>query len=289
MDDIQVIQKESYPDTLKNMTSRPRKLYYRGAFPAPEGHKYLCVVGSRMWTAYGRDSITKIISGLRGYPISIVSGLAIGIDSIAHMAALEAGLHCVAFPGSSLEWDKIYPQTHLDLARKIVSSGGALVSRWRSDYPMGKWAFPARNTLMAGLSQATLIVEAGQRSGSLMTAKHAEEYHRDVFAIPGPISSSHSYGPHMLIRSGAALISSSDDLLQEMGFIVQKRDVKEQVKSIGLDKLSVEVIEIISREEVSMEALTDKTGATASELSERISILELEGLIRSDCGTLKLI
>ncbi len=295
MDNIKMIERGSYPETLENMKGPPQKLYYRGTFPAPKGQKYLCVIGSRKWTSYGRDAVRKIVGGLRGYPISIVSGLAIGIDSISHIAALEAGLHCVAFPGSTLAWDDIYPSSHTDLARRIVENGGALVSQWEIGYPTDKWAFPSRNLLMAGLSHATLIVEAAYRSGSLMTAEHAEKCGRDVFAVPGPINAANSYGPHMLIKDGAALIRSAEDVLRELGFIVRETRTAngsawlDPDKRKTFDALSRSILDTISREEMSTDVLLEKTRARPIELNERVSALELEGLIRIEEGIVKIV
>lgn len=286
-DSICVIEKCDYPETLRNMPGSPRRLYFRGCFPAPEDHKYLCVVGSRLWTSYGRDSVRKIILGLAGYPITIVSGLAIGIDSIAHMAALEAGLHCVAFPGSSLEWEKIYPQTHLNLAKRIVGSGGALVSRWSGEDIMGTWAFPARNTFMAGLSHATLIIEAGYRSGSLMTAQHAEDFGRDVMAVPGPINNSQSYGPHMLIRRGAIMITSAEDVLKEFDLAV--KDKTAEVSNLKLDSISEKIMKNLSLEEISIDRLVDKIRIQFSVINEKLSLLELHGLIKIENGFIKVV
>lgn len=271
------------------MRSPPKRLFVRGELPGFPDQKYLCVVGSRRWTEYGKDAINQIIGGLKGYPISIVSGLAVGIDSIAHRAALEAGLHCVAFPGSSLEWGSIYPQSHLELAESIVGSGGALVSEWQTGYPTGKWAFPARNRLMAGISHAVLIVEAAQKSGSLMTAKHAEEFNRDILAVPGPIDSPRSYGPHMLIRNGAALVSSPYDVLEALGFDVarptdpegrrpqQKRMVPDYLLE---DNLAREIIQTLERGPASLDFMISAIKAPAHSLNEKLSLLELEGIIR---------
>ncbi len=279
------------------MTSPPPKLFVRGKFPAPENQKYLCVVGSRSWTSYGRDSTRRLIYGLKGYPITIVSGLAVGIDSIAHMAALEAGLHCVAFPGSSLDWEEIYPQIHLDLAKRIVASGGALLSPWEPGYPIGNWAFPARNRLMAGLSHATLIIEAGQKSGSLMTAKYAENFNRDVFAVPGHIHAEQSYGTHMLIRRGAALITSPRDILSELGFRLPRigragacNDLYISLPStIAEDKISLSILGILRLEDSNTDDLLEKTNITIPVLCEKLSLLELEGLIKMDGSTITLV
>lgn len=278
---IKIVEKPDYPGTLKNMPGSPAKLFCRGTFPAPPHYKYVCVVGSRKWTPYGRNAVYSIIGGLRGYPVAIVSGLAMGIDSISHMAAMEAGLYCVAFPGSNLDWESIYPRAHLNLAKKILASGGALLSRWPPGYHTEKWAFPARNALMAGLSHATLIIEAGRHSGSLMTASHAEEYSRDVLAVPGSIDASQSYGPHMLIRKGAALVSSSSDLLRELGYDPAGRENADR-KAVNLDGLSSAILDIISRKEATASLIIEQTGASASSVNERLSVLELEGLIKID-------
>lgn len=291
-DDMGVIYKDEYPETLRNMKSPPRKLFLRGRFPAPGNQKYLCVVGSRSWSVYGRDSVRRIIGGLAGYPITIVSGLAVGIDSIAHLAALEAGLHCVAFPGSSLDWDEIYPANHIYLARRIVEKGGALLSEWQPGYPTAKWAFPSRNRLMAGLSHATLIIEAGRRSGSLMTAKHAEDLHRDVFAVPGHIHAPQSYGTHMLIQRGAALITGSRDVLLELGFRVPKAGLGGRIDvpaAVAQDGLAVSILKLLSLEDSNTEIIFEKTGVSAQVLNETLSLLELEGLITVEGSAISLV
>jgi DNA processing protein len=275
------------------MKSPPDSLYIRGNLIDSPDQRYLCVVGSRRSTDYGKDAVNKIVSGLKGYPISIVSGLAFGIDSLAHISALEAGLHCVAFPGSSLAWPEIYPYEHIDLAKRIVGSGGALMSLWEPGYPTGKWAFPVRNILMAGLSHAALVVEAGRRSGSLMTAKHAEEFDRDVLTVPGSINASGSYGPHMLIRKGAALIRSSEDVLEELGFHVPSRGKTDrnaafEFKLKQLDPISAAVIDMLSREESSLDRLAEAMRIKPYELNWKISKLELEGLIRTNEGIVRL-
>ncbi len=288
-DTIREIAFSEYPKTLQNMHRPPKKLYIRGKMPGSKDQRYLCVVGSRRWTTYGRDAVHKIVRGLKGYPISIVSGLALGIDSIAHMAALEAGLHCLAFPGSCLEWDKIYPSSHEVLAKRIVASGGALVSQWDAESLMGTWAFPSRNVLMAGISDATLVVEAAYRSGSLMTAKHAEEFHRDVLAIPGSINSAQSYGPHMLIREGARIISSAEDVLKALGFNVSRSGAAKLAEKIEtLDPISAIIMKELLLEERTTDILAEKIGLSSSALNEKLTLLELEGLIKIEGSMVKI-
>ena len=293
MDEIKKISFDEYPENLRNIKNPPDSLYIQGNLVDSPDQRYLCIVGSRRSTDYGKDAVDKIVGGLKGYPISIVSGLAFGIDSLAHIAALEASLHCVAFPGSSLAWPEIYPYEHIDLAKRIVACGGALMSPWEPGYPTGKWAFPVRNILMAGLSQATLVVEAARKSGSLMTAKHAEEFDRDVLTVPGSINAACSYGPHMLIRRGAALIRSSEDVLEELGFKIPcrgktNRSIALEYKLKLLDPISAGIMDRLSLEEYPVDRLAKATGIPINELNWKISKLELEGLIRTNEGIVRL-
>jgi len=178
----------------------------------------LCVVGSRKYSKYGKAVVEKLISGLKGYPVCIVSGLALGIDGFAHQAALDAGLYTIAFPGSGLNPSVIYPSCHARLAEKIIESGGALLSEFEPGQCATPWTFPMRNRLMAGISHGTLVVECCLKSGTLITAKNAADYARDVAAVPGDIFSPLSAGPHMLIGRGAMMVSCADDLLEFLGF-----------------------------------------------------------------------
>lgn len=298
--EIFVIQKSDFPQTLQNIHRPPGHLYIRGTLPKETSeHRYLCVVGSRSYTEYGKAAVNNIIRGLAGYPITIVSGLAFGIDSIAHQAALDAGLTCMTFPGSTLEWNSIYPPPHIDLARKIVENDGCLISQWQSNYPTGTWAFPARNRLMAGISHATLIVEARKGSGSLMTAKYAEEFDREVMAIPGPIDSPSSYGPHMLIKNGAACITSAEDILDAFGFVYEKQlnltsDSKNSNKQTNfqyshLDQISQKIIQIIQRGNHSEDLIRECIEIGTTELNQKLSELEIYGVIEVDRTGIKLL
>jgi DNA processing protein len=289
-DEIYEIPRKLYPETLLQQRYLPRKLYARGDFKNSPETKYLCVIGARRFTEYGEDAVNRIISGLRGYPITIVSGLAIGIDSLAHKAALSAGLTTIAFPGSTLEWSGIQPRQHEGLARQIVKGGGTLLSPWKAAYDTGSWCFPARNRLMAAISHATLIIEAAKHSGSLMTAKYAEDLSRDIYAVPGSISSANSYGPHMLIRRGAACIRSSEDVLHELGFAVTGAQSKFEMimKTLGPDLRRV--AEAIALGETTVDQLLDRIqNMPVQEVLAHVSELELLGLVRSGLSTIKLV
>jgi DNA processing protein len=213
---INVIVDNALPRALCEIYDKPERLYIRGQL-APKEYVYLTVVGSRRASEYGKEVTKTLIQGLAGYPISIVSGLAIGIDCIAHETALSVGLHTTSFPGSSLEDGMIYPRSSWDLALRILESGGCLLSEYGKDKKTLPWMFHMRNRLMAGISKAVLIIEATEKSGSMITARAGTEYNRDVLTVPGSIFSPGSYGPHSLIRLGAVPITKSEDILEVLG------------------------------------------------------------------------
>lgn len=293
---IEKLELSHYPPTLQHIHKPPPFLYMRGRLPDPATHKYLCVIGSRAFSSYGEDACRTLIHGLAGYPISIVSGLALGIDSIAHEAALAAGLHTTSFPGSRLDRESIYPREKAALADQILLSGGALLSECGPDDIPGTWLFPRRNRYMAGISHATLIIEARQHSGTLMTADYSLEESRDVFVVPGPIFSEHSYGPHMLLRRGATVVSSSEEILESLGFIIPEQKGKQKGKrtlSRKEKKLRAEerqrVYAALSPTErqimdfasstVVRERLIEKLGLPITEANIILAGLELRGLI----------
>jgi len=200
----------------------PKGLKIRGAFPKSSHLIFLTVVGSRRYTPYGKQACEHLIAGLRGYPIVIVSGLAIGIDAIAHQAALDANLLTVSFPGSGLAEHIITPRENFSLALNILKAGGCLLSEVDDFHGSPKWIFPKRNRLMAGISKATLIIEATNKSGSRITTRLATEYNRDVFALPGSIFSDSSEGPNELLKLGATPVTCSQDILFALGFQVSE-------------------------------------------------------------------
>ena len=210
---IQKLNPREFPELLKEITDPPKQLFIRGTFPNEKENKFLCVVGSRKYTPYGKEACRKIIEGLAGYPIVIVSGLAIGIDSVAHKTALEVGLKTIAVPGSGLDDSVLYPSMNKILAKNILEKNGALISEFEPTFKATPWSFPQRNRIMAGMSNAVLVIEAEKISGTLITSRLATEYNRDVLTIPGSIFSKNSEGPHMLLRTGATPITCAGDVL----------------------------------------------------------------------------
>ncbi len=186
-----VIKKLSeIPDRLREIHDAPKELFYQGEFPDADV-KYLSVVGSRKFTTYGETACQEIIKGLEGYPIVIVSGLALGIDTIAHQTALRVGLKTIAVPGSGLGDKVLYPRSNMSLRDSILKAGGCMLSEFKEDFAVTNWSFPMRNRIMAGLSHAVLIIEAEEKSGSLITARLGMEYNRDVLVLPGSIFRNH--------------------------------------------------------------------------------------------------
>ena len=293
---------KDYPENLQNIHRPPASLHIAGDLP-PTHYKYLCVIGSRTFSTYGRDACKKIITGLAGYPICIVSGLALGIDSLAHEAALEAGLPTIAFPGSGLGLNVLYPSMKRKLALRILEHGGALVSEYEHNQIGAYWTFPNRNRLMAGISHAVLIIEARRGSGTLGTAKYAEDFNRDLMAVPGDINSELSYGPHMLIQRGAAMITCAEDILEALGFgdPIQKELISANPKDsnqnyhsrkqrmINLDELNLtpeekKICSFLKIEKLSATDLIEKTGLSSSQLNILISELEMKGLVKEEGG-----
>src|SRR3990167_8447881 len=168
--EIKKLPKKDSPKALLEIPQPPEDLWIIGELP-PEDLIYLCVVGSRKFTSYGKEACEKIIAGLKGYPIVIVSGLAMGIDAIAHKKALSVGLKALVFPGSGLSREAMYPKTNIKLAEEIFNSGGCFLSEFEPDFKATLWSFGRRNRLMAGISKAVLIIEAEERSGTLITAR----------------------------------------------------------------------------------------------------------------------
>lgn len=280
------IDRDKFPKQLLEIPDAPTKLYYKGQLPNLDT-KLLCIVGSRKYTQYGKDACEKLISGLRGYNITIVSGLALGIDGIAHKSALDAGLKTIAIPGSGLDDSVLYPSSHKNLAQKILETGGTLISEFESDFRATPYSFPQRNRIMAGMSHAVLVIEAEIKSGTLITSKFATEYNRDVLALPGSIFSKNSEGPNMLIRLGATPIRSSEDILEALGFKVNEEPKNLELKYSDCSPEEMLVIDLLN-EPLEKDELIRNMKMPTSKASAILSIMEIKGLIKESMGEIKL-
>ena len=285
MDDIRKMKKEEYPESLLEIPQPPKVLYIRGELPK-EDLIYLAVVGSRKYTSYGKDICEKLIKGLKGYPVCIVSGLAIGIDSIAHRTALDSGLTTISFPGSGLDRNALHPKSNIRLADEIVESGGCLISEMEPNMKATLYSFPQRNRLMAGISKAVLIIEAEEKSGTLITARMALDYNRDVLAVPGSAFSSNSNGTNWLIKEGATPVTSSEDVLIALGFNIEKSKQTDKEKYADCGKDEMKIIELL-REPIPRDELIRASGLPISSANALLSIMEIKELIKEELGEMR--
>ncbi len=201
---------------LSEIPQPPAALYIRGILP-PVGHKRITIVGSRRCSQYARQVVEELCAALAGQPVTIISGLAIGIDSHAHECALKHGLHTIAVLGSGIDDGSLYPRRQGQLAYRILKSGGALVSEYGSGTHAMRWMFPARNRIMVGLADLVIVAEAREKSGTLISARMAADYNRNLMAVPNSIYSPYSKGSNDLIRQGAYVYTRPQDVFELLG------------------------------------------------------------------------
>ncbi len=283
MTSTRLLTPEEFPPQCAELPQKPKQLSMRGAIPDWEA-PMLAVVGSRRYTSYGKQACEKIIGELAGSGIVIVSGLALGIDAIAHEAAMKAGLTTIAFPGSGLAENVLYPSVNRHLAKRIVEHGGALISEYPDTMRSMQYMFPARNRLMAGIARGVLVIEAEEKSGTRITARLATEYNKDVFAVPGSIFSITAGGPNALLKQGAIPITCGNDILTHWG--LASKEVDEARQASLFDDCSPEercVLDAL-REPLSKDDLTACTALPIHELNVTLSVLEIRGLIAERLG-----
>ncbi len=264
-----------YPSRLKEIYDYPPILYVRGSL-LPEDEWCLVVVGTRRATVYGRQVTEEIVADLARSKITIVSGLARGIDSIAHRSALEAGGRTIAVFGCGL--DIVYPGENAELARRIIQQGALI-----SEYPLGTRPradnFPRRNRIMSGLSLGVLVTEAGKTSGAMITANLALEQNREVFAIPGSILSPASSGTNHLIQEGAKLVSDYNDILEELNLtaVAHQMEIREIIPASDTESL---LLKQLSAEPTHIDELCRSTGLSVSAVSSTLAMMELKGVVK---------
>lgn len=270
----------TYPRLLSELSDPPLCLFVRGAFE-PADQLSLAVVGSRHATTYGKQATETIVRGLARAGLTIVSGLARGIDAVAHRAALDVQGRTLAVLGSSLS--EIYPPEHAELADEI-SRSGAILSETPPFLPPKPGVFPARNRLISGLSLGVLVVEAADRSGALITASHAGDQGRDLFAVPGPINARMSRGANRLIRDGAILVQDAQDIIDHLGPLVAsaKLDGAREVRhpaELKLNEQEQQVLQAIGDTLTDIDEVVMRSGIAISRVLSTISVLELRGLV----------
>ncbi len=277
--DIWMVGEEdpAYPPLLKQIPVPPAALYGRGRPEALTGWLCIAVVGTRRPTPYGLEAVEAVVPGLAAAGASIVSGLAMGIDTKAHQTALQERTLTVAVLGSGVDPVSVFPPENRGLAERIASSGGAVISEHAPGTPAVKEHFPMRNRIISGLSRATLVVEARERSGALITAHMALEQNRDVFAIPGSIFSATSRGTLALIRCGAGAVGAAHDILEALGIDAQNDPTSEKDPRLTPEERQIVALLGSAR---SVDAIKAETGLATGAILSTLSLLELKGKIR---------
>jgi len=267
---------EHYPAELRQLFDPPIVILGWGQ-PLIEHNRHLAVVGARRMTSYGRRITHELLAGLADQDVVIISGLALGIDGEAHRAALQNGLTTWAVLGSG--FGHIYPRQHRQLALDIIEQGGTLLSEYWPDVKPEPHHFPARNRIIAALAQAVLVVEADENSGSLITVDHALDLGRDVWAVPGNATSRFSRGTNKLLRQGASLIASSQDILTEWGWVTTAS--QNEVVEPPLRGCAKVVYAVLTDQSRSVEDIVLDSGLTTAEVLAALVELELGGWVEA--------
>lgn len=268
---------KTYPKLLKHISDPPEILYCRGNVSLLNTECF-AVVGTRSMTPYGREATQQIVPGLARH-FTIVSGLALGVDAVAHRATLDCGGKTIAVLGSGINW--ITPETNLRLGQDILKNDGLIISEHSGKKPAGKESFPERNRIISGLSKGVLIIEADEKSGSLITARLAGEQNRDVFAVPGNIFSSKSMGPHKLIRTGAKLVASAHDILDDYS----KLPLAKSARLSTIDPIHATILAILEeRGPLNIDNIIEYAKLGASEIMGALALMEIQGHIKQMAG-----
>jgi DNA processing protein len=254
----------------------------QGSLPDFQKYMYVCIVGSRKYSSYGKNVCEYIVQSLKGYPVVIVSGLALGIDGIAHHAALNAMLPTIAILGSGLDTTVLYPAQHRYLSQQILTSGGALLTELDPKIGGAHWTFPRRNRLMAAISDVIIVIEAEQKSGTKITATYGAEYGREVFAVPGSIFSKNSVGIHELIADGAQPFISIEHFLDTLGFTTRPESA-EATASCTIEEQ--EILGLLTRP-CSRSELVQQTDFSIARINTLIMQLEMRDFVKESNGVL---
>jgi DNA processing protein len=270
---------EAYPQRLKEIDQPPPVLYLRGEY-LPDDLFAVAIVGTRRATPYGRQITEELASFLASHGITVVSGLARGIDAIAHQTALKAGGRTIGVLGSGV--DKIYPPEHRALADKMIESG-AVVSDYAPGTPPDATNFPPRNRIISGLSLAVVVIEAGETSGALITAEFAAEQGREIFAVPGSILAPQSKGTNKLIQNGALPLLSVNDLMQALD-LTRMGAHKAARKIIPADETEARLMSVLSLEPLHVDEIRNQTELPIEKVSATLALMELKGMVRQVGG-----
>lgn len=280
MKEIQIIDIKSaeYPVKLRDIPNPPKRLYCKGDIELLKARS-VGVIGARKNTVYGKNVAIMIGKRIAESGLAVTSGFALGIDAFSHEGALEAEGKIIGVLGSGI--DQMGPWRNRELMNRGLENGGLVVSEYAPDEPAHKGTFPARNRIISGLSEALVVVEAGLNSGSLITAKHAAEQGRPVYAVPGNINSQSSIGTNLLIRDGAIPLVIVDDLIRDIGVDINRN--QENMPDLDADEEKIfEVVRVMSGPTV--EEIIRGTGFDAKLVNSILTIMEIKGIVESYAG-----
>lgn len=282
---------EGYPERLREIEDAPYVLYVRPASGPARVTRALvelssvavAVVGSRKASSYGRDVTERLVAGLVDGGVTIVSGLALGIDAVAHKIAIECGGHTIGVLGNGL--DQVYPSANRQLAKRMLESGkGVIISEYPLGYPARPENFPHRNRIVSGLSLAVLVIEGTRKSGTLLTAAAAAKQGRDVFAVPGPITSVLAQAPNLLIKNGAKLVERVEDILEELN-IKSKIQMTSARRVLPETEEEKKMMEILDTERLDVDSIVRISGLEAGVVLGALTSMELKGMVKNVGGT----
>lgn len=266
---------KNYPKLLKEIPDCPAILYIKGNLLALTNNP-IGVVGSRKYSSYGQRHAYSFSKELASSGFSIISGLALGIDAFAHRAALDVGGLTVGVLGCGL--DRIYPISNYNLAKDILDHNGAIISEFPLGTPPLKQNFPARNRIIAGLSLGTIVIEAAEKSGALITAYEALDYNREIFALPGNIDSINSVGTNKLIQSGAKLVLSPLDVISELNIEV-KQNIRKAKEDFAKTEEEIKILSALESGEKSIDEIIEITKLNVNIVNSALTLLEIKGQI----------
>ncbi|MBI5295985.1 MAG: DNA-protecting protein DprA [Chloroflexi bacterium] len=278
---IQILtwEDETYPARLREIDQPPPVLYLRGEY-LPDDLFAVAIVGTRRVTPYGRQVTEEIASFLASNGITVVSGLARGVDAVAHTAALKAGGRTIGVLGSGV--DRIYPPEHRALAEQMLERG-AILSDYAPGTPPDASNFPPRNRIISGLSLAVVVIEAGETSGALITAEFAAEQGREVFSVPGSILAPQSKGTNKLIQQGALPLLSASDLMQALN-LTRMGEQKAARKILPADEVEAQLFAVLGEQPIHVDELRNQTGLPIEKVSATLTMMELKGMVRQVGG-----
>lgn len=275
------INNPGYPSLLKQIRSAPKKIYYKGNWDESIFENCLAVVGTRRMTSYGKQITNKLVSELAGAGVTIVSGFMYGVDAAAHKAALNAGGRTIAVMPCGIEM--IHPAHQENLYNEILENNSLIISEFEGNFPPALWTYPRRNRIVAGLSRAVLVVEAASKSGSLITANLGRAYGKELFAVPGPLTSSFSEGTLNLIKEGAVMVTSVKDILDYYG-LDKTSLVSNNHRFLNLNKLEESIIRKLQQEPLSIDNLSRFLNTPVSRIGTTLSLMQLKGILFEEDG-----